>query len=67
MALFNAYLPGGKHESRRGEEIYSVYDRISEQKVPENRGYLKLEIAGEVIGAGKDFAVPTVKYVFRTC
>jgi len=65
MALFNSYLPGGKHEARRQREISEVYKEISDEPIPDGRYYLAIELAGEVIGAGKDFSIPTVKYVFK--
>ena len=65
MSLFNAYLPGNKHAPRLAEEISEVYKRISDDPIPETRYYLCLELGGEVIGEGKDFSIPTVKYIFR--
>ena len=64
MALFNSYLPGGKHEPRRQREIAEVYREISDDPIPEGRYYLIMEIGGEVVGEGCDFAMPTVKYIF---
>jgi ubiquitin-activating enzyme E1 len=64
MALFNSYLPGGKHEARRDREIAEVYRSISDEPIPDGRYYLCLELGGEVIGEGCDFAIPTVKYIF---
>jgi len=66
MCLFNTYLPGGKHESRRAKEISEVYKSVTDEAVPESRYYLKLQIGGEVIGAGKDLSMPTIKYVFKS-
>jgi len=65
MSLFNAYLPGNKHESRKQEEIAEVYRRISDEPIPDSRYYLALELGGEVIGEGTDFSIPTVKYIFK--
>jgi len=65
IALFNSYLPGGKHEPRKTKEIAQVYRDIStDEPIPEGRYYLKIELGGEVIGEGVDFAIPTVKYIF---
>jgi ubiquitin-activating enzyme E1 len=64
IALFNAYLPGKKHEPRKAREIAEVYREISDEPIPESRYYLKLELGGEVIGEGVDFSIPTVKYIF---
>lgn len=64
MALFNVYLPGGKHEPRRVREIAEVYREISDEPIPDKRKYLALELGGEVIGEGSDFSIPTIKYYF---
>jgi hypothetical protein len=65
IALFNSYLPGGKHEARRSREIADVYKQIAtDEPLPDNRTYLALELGGEVIGEGCDFSIPTVKYFF---
>lgn len=64
IALYNAYLPGNKHAARKEREMAEVYREISDEPVPEGRYYLIMEIGGEVIGEGVDFAVPTVKYIF---
>mmetsp|Transcript_21772 Transcript_21772/g.16117 ORF Transcript_21772/g.16117 Transcript_21772/m.16117 type:complete len:183 (-) Transcript_21772:41-589(-) len=64
IALFNMYLPGGKHESRRPRELSEVYREISDEPIPATRKYLALEIGGEVIGEGADCSMPTIKYYF---
>lgn len=66
MALYNAYLPGKKHEPRKARLIEDVFNEISDEKLPEGRHYLQLEIGGEVVGEGCDFSTPTVKYNFPT-
>mmetsp|Transcript_32391 Transcript_32391/g.31685 ORF Transcript_32391/g.31685 Transcript_32391/m.31685 type:complete len:92 (+) Transcript_32391:907-1182(+) len=65
VALFNLYLPGGKHEPRKVREVSEVYKEIAtDHPLPTGRKYLALEIAGEVIGEGADCSMPTVKYFF---
>ena len=65
IALFNMYLPGKKHESRKPREMAEVYREIAkDEPLPPGRKYLALEIAGEVIGEGADCSMPTVKYFF---
>jgi len=55
VALFNGYLPGGKHNVRKPRLIEDVYREISEEPIPEGRRYLAIEIGGEEIGEGCDF------------
>lgn len=64
IALFNAYLPGNKHAARKTREMAEVYREISvDEPIPDSRNYLVIEIGGEVIGEGCDFAVPDRKSV----
>lgn len=65
IAVYNAYLPGKKHEPRKEREISEIYRSISDEPIPDSRNYMIIEVGGEVIGEGCDFAVPTVKYIFR--
>jgi ubiquitin-activating enzyme E1 len=72
VALFNSYLPGGKHNVRRPrliEEVYreisEVYREISEDPIPAGRRYLALEVGGEHIEEGCDFSMPTIQYYFE--
>lgn len=66
IALFNSYLPGGKHEARRNLEMSEVYRGIAtDEPIPDTRYYLCFELGGEVIGEGCDFSIPTVKYIFK--
>lgn len=64
VALFNAYLPSGKHNARKPRLIEEVYKEIAEEPIPEGRYYLALELGGEVIDEGCDFTMPTIKYIF---
>ncbi len=65
VALYNGYLPGNKHGVRLTRTPEDVYHEIAEDKIPEGRRYLALELGGEVIGEGCDFSMPTVKYYFK--
>jgi len=65
IALYNMYLPGKKHEPRKVREISEVYSEITEEKFPDGRYYMIIELGGEVIGEGCDFSIPTVKYIFK--
>ena len=66
-ALYNAYLPGGKHKARLEQKIEDVFLSIDEQPFPKGRYYLKLEMGGSMeddAGEECDFQMPTVKYCF---
>ena len=65
MAIYNQYLPGNKHQPRLAREIFSIYNEISEDKLPEGRKYMILELGGEVIDEGCDFSIPSIKYYFE--
>lgn len=65
IALYNAYLPGGKHASRLTRPVEEVYLEISEETLPEGRNYLVLEFGGETVDDGADFMMPPVKYCFK--
>lgn len=65
VALYNGYLPGNKHAERLTRTPEDVYSQIAEDKIPEGRRYLALELGGEVVGEGCDFSMPTVKYYFK--
>ena len=62
LALFNSYLPGGKHEPRRARIIEEVYREISDEPIPDGRDYLILELGGETTDDGSDFMMPPIKY-----
>jgi hypothetical protein len=64
VALYNAYLPGKKHEVRKPRKIEEVYREISDDPIPEGRCYMALEIGGTDLSDGADFSMPTVKYIF---
>lgn len=65
IALFNAYLPGKKHDARLPRNIEEIYREISDEPIPEGRNYLALEVGGEELTEGCDFQMPTVKYTFQ--
>ena len=66
VVLYNGYLPGGKHNERKGRLVEDIYNQIApDDPVPETRNYLQLEVGGEYIPEGCDFQMPTVKYIFR--
>ena len=66
VVLYNGYLPGGKHNERKGRLIEDIYSQIAtDDPVPESRNYMQLEVGGEYIPEGCDFQMPTIKYIFR--
>ena len=64
MALYNAYLPGGKHEARKSKIIQDVYSEISDEPIPDGRQYLIFDIGGETCDDGADFQMPPIKYTW---
>jgi hypothetical protein len=61
--LYKDYLP--VHHPRKSREIAEIYRSISDEPIPDGRYYMIVEIIGEVIDKGWDFAVPKIKYVFK--
>lgn len=46
IALYNAYMPGGKHAARLPMTIEKLYSDTSAEPIPAGRKYLVLEIGG---------------------
>jgi ubiquitin-activating enzyme E1 len=61
-ALYNAYLPGKRHAPRLTQRIQDIYLDISKETIPVGRTYLKLEVSGETVDDGSDFACPPILY-----
>lgn len=61
VALYNAYMPGGKHALRLPQQIEKVYAELSGETL--TRKYLVLEIGGGDAD-GVDFMMPPIKYYF---
>lgn len=65
-SLFNAYLPGQKHQKERGErKVEDVFLEISKETLPKGRYYLIVEVSGETMDDGMDFTIPPIKYCFK--
>lgn len=65
-ALYNGYLPGGKHKARLSRRVEDVYREVHGEALPKGRYYLQLELGGSVKGEDDvDFQMPTTKYVFE--
>jgi ubiquitin-activating enzyme E1 len=65
FALYNAYLPGNKHNDRLSKKVEDVYVQISGETIPPKKKYLQLEFGGSIIGEDADFQMPTTKYIFK--
>jgi len=64
IALYNAYMPGGKHKVRLPMKPEELYVEISKDEFPPKRNYMVLELGGETED-GEDFSMPPVQYYFR--
>ena len=47
-ALYNSYLPGGKHKGRLSQSIEEVFLKIDEKPFPKGRYYLQLVMGGSM-------------------
>lgn len=65
VALYNAYMPGGKHKVRLPRKPEELYKEITSEEFPATRNYMVLELGGETLEGGEDFAMPPIKYYFR--
>jgi len=65
IALYNAYMPGGKHAPRLAMYPEKLYEETAEEVIPASRKYLILELGGETCDDGSEFSMPPVKYYFR--
>ena len=65
--LYSDYLPGNKHAVRKPRLIEDVYREICDEKIPDTRYYLALEVGGTYLGddKGSDVSMPTIKYNFK--
>ena len=65
VALYNAWLPGGKHKPRLAQKVEEVYQEITKEEFPHGRYYQILEVSGETVDDGSDFTCPPIKYCFK--
>jgi ubiquitin-activating enzyme E1 len=63
-SLYNQYLPGNKHKPRLVRPVEEVYCEIMKEEMRADVRYMILVVSGETED-GDDFAIPTIKYVFR--
>jgi len=54
IALYNAYMPGGKHAARLTRVIEELLFEITQEELPKGRRYLVLELGG-ADAEGNDF------------
>lgn len=64
VALYNAWLPGGKHKPRLTQKVEDIYKEITNEEFPTGRYYMILEVSGETVEDGSDFTCPPIKYCF---
>lgn len=66
FSMYNAYLPGNKHAPRLAQKVEDLWEQISEEKIPEGRTWLHIELGGSVKGEDDmDFMIPPIKYIFK--
>jgi len=64
LAIYNSYLPGGKHKVRLPRTIESIHDEINPKGVIKGKNYITLDIGAALIECGTDVAMPKVKYIY---
>ena len=65
-ALYNAYLPGGKHKARLQMKVEDVYNQVAETPLGPYKKQLQMELGGTCRDEEDcDFQVPSVKYIFK--
>lgn len=62
ICLYNAYLPGGKHEARKQRKIEDIYTEITEEEI--SRNYLIMELGGTDCSDDAEISMPPIKYQF---
>ena len=70
-SIYNAWLPGKaaqRQQARLSQKLEDVYAEIQEKPIPDHINYLVLVLAGGIKDDpdGADFAMPPIKYVFRS-
>ena len=64
LALFNGYLPKGKHNERLPRKIEDVHAEVNPKGVIEGKKYIALDVGAALIECGTDAAMPKIKYTF---
>ena len=64
LAIYNSYLPGGKHKARLPLKIEDIHAEINPKGVIEGKTYIILDIGAALIECGTDAAMPKVKYIY---
>jgi len=64
MALFNGYLPKGKHNERLPWKVEDIYAEVVPNGSIKGQHYIILDIGAALIECGTDATMPKVKYIY---
>ena len=64
LALFNGYLPKGKHNVRLPRKIEDVHAEVNPQGTIVGRNYIIVEVGAALIECGTDVNMPKIKYIY---
>ena len=64
LALYNGYLPKGKHNDRLTQKIEDVHAQVNPKGVIAGKHYIVLDIGAADIATEIDAAMPKVKYIY---
>jgi len=65
-ALYNAYLPGGKHKPRLEMKVEDVYNQVAENPLAAHKKQLQIELGGSCKDEEDcDFQMPSIQYIFK--
>lgn len=64
LALYNGYLPKGKHNERLPRKIEDVHAEVNPQGTIAGRNYICLDVGAALIECGTDVTMPRIKYIY---
>lgn len=64
LAIYNGYLPKGRHNERLPRKIEDIFAEINPKAVIKGKNYITLDIGAALIECGTDVAMPKVKYSY---
>lgn len=64
LALYNGYLPKGKHNDRLPRKIEDVHAEVNPKGVIAGKNYIILDVGCSVIECGTDATMPRIKYIY---
>jgi hypothetical protein len=64
LALYNGYLPKGKHNERKGRTLEAVHAEVNPEGTIKGRHYILLDVGAALIECGTDVTMPKIKYVY---